>query len=599
MFLPITKEEMIERGWEEADFVLVTGDAYVDHHSFGTAIIGRVLESRGYRVCVLPRPDYKSAKDFMRFGKPRLGFLINSGVVDSMVNNYSVFKHRRKKDEYAPGGKPGARPDRALIVYANRAREAYKGVPIIIGGIEASLRRLGHYDYWSDKVRRSVLLDSKADLLIYGMGERAVVQIAEALEAGLDIKDITWIRGTCYKGKTAPEGDEWINLPNFDKIISDKREYARSFAIQFRNNDYVSAKGLAEQYGSGLWVMQNPPQPPLEQNELDDVYELPFQNREHPSYNEQGGIPAFSEVKFSIVSSRGCFGGCSFCALTYHQGRQVRGRSKESIVREAKRLTEMKDFKGYIHDIGGPTANFRGAACSKQIKKGVCTDKDCLFPKVCPAIKADHSEYMDILQSVRSIDKVKKVFIRSGIRYDYLLADPNCDKFMEELCNYHVSGTLKVAPEHIAPSVLKHMHKPSKEVFLKFCEKYKKTNEKLGKKQYLIPYLISSHPGSTLRDAAELAVFLKDYGFVPDQVQDFYPTPGTLATCMYYTELDPLTMKPVYVAKTLEEKKMQRALIHFHKPENRRLAETALKKAGRADLIPILFSHKYHTRKRK
>lgn len=596
MFLPITREEMIERNWEEADFVLVTGDAYVDHHSFGTAIIGRLLESRGYKVCVLPRPDYKSAEDFRRFGKPRLGFLINSGVVDSMVNNYSVFKHRRKRDEYAPGGKGGDRPDRALIVYANRAREAYKGVPIIIGGIEASLRRLGHYDYWSDKVRRSILLDSKADLLIYGMGERAIVEIAEALEAGIDIKDITWIRGTCYKGKTAPEGDQWINLPKFENIITDKRAYAKSFAIQFKNNDAMSAKGLAEQYGSGLWVMQNPPQPPLEQTELDDIYELPFQNREHPSYNEMGGIPAFSEVKFSIVSSRGCFGGCSFCALTYHQGRQVRGRSKESILREAKGLTELEGFKGYIHDIGGPTANFRGPACEKQLKKGVCTDRECLFPKVCPAIRPDHSEYMDILKSVRSMDKVKKVFIRSGIRYDYLLADSGCDRFMEELCRYHVSGTLKVAPEHIAPSVLKHMHKPSKKVFLEFCRKYKKTNERLGKKQYLIPYLISSHPGSTLKDAAELAMFLKDYGFVPDQVQDFYPTPGTLATCMYYTEMDPLTMKPVYVAKSMEEKKMQRALIHFNKPENRKLAEAALKKAGRDDLIPKLFSHKYHTK---
>lgn len=599
MFLPITKEEMNSRGWEEVDFVLITGDAYVDHHSFGTAIIGRLLESRGYKVAILPRPDYKSPKDFMRFGRPRLGFLINSGVVDSMVNNYSVFKHRRKKDEYAPGGEAGDRPDRALIVYANRAREAYKGVPVIIGGIEASLRRLGHYDYWSDKVRRSILLDSKADLLIYGMGERAVTEIAEALESGIDIKDITWIRGTCYKGRSEPEGDEWIKLPEFEKIINDKRAYAESFAVQFKNNDFISAKGLAERYGEGLWVMQNPPQPPLEQQELDDIYELPFENEVHPSYMSLGGIPAFSEVKFSIVSSRGCFGGCSFCALTYHQGRQVRGRSKESIVREAKLLTEKNDFKGYIHDVGGPTANFRGPACKKQTEKGVCTDRDCLFPKVCPGIRADHREYTDILRAVRNIDKVKKVFIRSGIRYDYLLADPECDKFIEELCRHHISGTLKVAPEHISSGVLRCMHKPSKETFLEFCRKYKKTNEKLSLKQYLIPYLISSHPGSTLRDAAELAVFLKDYGFVPDQVQDFYPTPGTLATCMYYTEMDPLTMKPVYVAKSLEEKKMQRALIHFHKPQNRKLAEKALREAGRADLIPVLFSHKYHTRRHK
>lgn len=592
MFLPINKNDMNERGWEEVDFVLVTGDAYVDHHSFGTAIIGRVLESHGYKVAILARPDYKSAEDFRRFGKPRLGFLINSGVVDSMVNNYSVFKNKRKKDEYGPGGKAGERPDRAVIVYANRAREAYKGVPIIIGGIEASLRRLGHYDYWSDSVRRSILLDSKADLLIYGMGERAIVEVADALDSGIDIKDITWIRGTCCKAKEAPVDDEWIKLPDFEQIKEDKKAYAESFAIQYKNNDSVTAKGLAEKYTDTIWVLQNPPQPPLEQEELDAVYELPFENEAHPMYTESGGIPAFTEIKFSIVSSRGCFGGCSFCALTYHQGRQVRGRSKESIVEEARKLTEMKDFKGYIHDVGGPTANFRGPACQKQIKGGVCTDKDCLYPKVCPAIKANHKEYLDILKSVRSLDKVKKVFIRSGIRYDYLLADPNADRFIEELCKNHVSGTLKVAPEHIAPNVLKCMHKSSKEVFLKFSEKYKKTNEKIGKKQYLIPYLISSHPGSTMKEAVELALFLKEYGFVPDQVQDFYPTPGTLATCMYYTEMDPLTKEPVYVAKTLEEKKMQRALIHFHKPENRKTAEKALIAAGRRDLISVFFPPK-------
>ncbi len=592
MFLPITKEEMNNRGWDEVDFVLVTGDSYVDHHSFGTAIIGRVLESHGYKVAVLPRPDYKSAQDFRRFGKPRLGFLINSGVVDSMVNNYSVFKHKRKKDEYAPGGEGGNRPDRAVVVYANRAREAYKGVPVIIGGIEASLRRLGHYDYWSDNVRRSILLDSKADLLIYGMGERAIVEIADALDSGLDIKDITWIKGTCHKAKEMPDDKEWIKLPDFEQIKENKRAYAESFAIQYKNNDAISAKGLAEKYTDTMWVLQNPPQPPLEQDELDAIYELPFENEAHPMYEAMGGIPAFTEIKFSIVSSRGCFGGCSFCALTYHQGRQVRARSKDSIVREAKELTKMKDFKGYIHDIGGPTANFRGPACSKQTKSGVCTDKDCLYPGVCPAIKADHSEYIDILRTVRELDKVKKVFIRSGIRYDYLLADPKHNKFIEELCEHHVSGTLKVAPEHISPNVLKYMHKSPKEDFIEFSKKYKRVNEKIGKKQYLIPYLISSHPGSTMEDAVELALFLKDYGFVPDQVQDFYPTPGTLATCMYYTELDPLTMEPVYVAKTMEEKKMQRALIHFHKPENRKLAEKALIAADRADLVPVFFGKK-------
>ena len=593
MFLPVTKEEMRERGWQQADFVLVTGDAYVDHHSFGTAIIGRLLERYGYKVAVLPQPDYKSAEDFQRFGKPRLGFLINSGVVDSMVNNYSVFKHRRKTDEYAPGGKAGNRPDRAVIVYSNRAKEAYKDVPVIIGGIEASLRRLGHYDYWSDKVRRSILLDSKADLLIYGMGERAIVEIAEALDSGIAARDITWVRGTCYRTKdlsiaeSAGEGNLRI-LPPFDEISNDKRAYARSFEMQFKNNDSISAVTLAEKYTDTVYVVQNPPQPPLEREELDDVYNLPFENEWHPMYDEMGGIPAFKEIKFSVVSSRGCFGGCSFCALTYHQGRQVRSRSKEAIVSEVKKLTEKKDFKGYIHDIGGPTANFRGPGCKKQLKSGVCTHRDCLYPAVCPNMTPDHSDYLDLLRTVRAVDGVKKVFIRSGIRYDYLMADPNCDEFIDELCRYHISGTLKVAPEHISDRVLYYMRKPSKKVFLDFDKKYKQTNKRLGKKQYLIPYLISSHPGSTLEDAVELAVFLKEYGFVPDQVQDFYPTPGTLSTCMYYTELDPLTMKPVYVAKNMEEKRMQRALIHYNKKENRELVIKALKKVGKVDLAGYL-----------
>lgn len=593
MFLPVTMEEMKERGWEQADFVLVTGDAYVDHHSFGTAIIGRLLERYGYKVAVLPQPDYKSAEDFQRFGKPRLGFLINSGVVDSMVNNYSVFKHRRKTDEYAPGGKAGNRPDRAVIVYSNRAKEAYKDVPVIIGGIEASLRRLGHYDYWSDKVRRSILLDSKADLLIYGMGERAIVEIAEALDSGIAARDITWVRGTCYRAKdlsiagSVGEGNLRI-LPSFDEISNDKRAYAQSFATQFKNNDSISAVTLAEKYTDTVYVVQNPPQPPLEREELDDVYSLPFENEWHPMYDEMGGIPAFKEIKFSVVSSRGCFGGCSFCALTYHQGRQVRSRSKEAIVSEVKKLTEKKDFKGYIHDIGGPTANFRGPACKKQLKSGVCTHKDCLYPAVCPNMTVDHSDYLDLLRAVRAVDGVKKVFIRSGIRYDYLMADPHCDEFIDELCRYHISGTLKVAPEHISDRVLYYMRKPSKKVFLDFDKKYKQTNKRLGKKQYLIPYLISSHPGSTLEDAVELAVFLKEYGFVPDQVQDFYPTPGTLSTCMYYTELDPLTMKPVYIAKNMEEKRMQRALIHYNKKENRELVIKALKKVGKVDLAGYL-----------
>ena len=593
MFLPVNKEEMRERGWQQADFVLVTGDAYVDHHSFGTAIIGRLLERYGYKVAVLPQPDYKSAEDFQRFGKPRLGFLINSGVVDSMVNNYSVFKHRRKTDEYAPGGKAGSRPDRALIVYANRAREAYKDVPVIIGGIEASLRRLGHYDYWSDKVRRSILLDSKADLLIYGMGERAIVEVAEALDSGIAARDITWVRGTCYRAKdlsiAESTGRESLKvLPSFDEISSDKKAYAGSFAVQFKNNDSISAVTLAEKYTDTVYVVQNPPQPPLEREELDDVYSLPFENEWHPMYDEMGGIPAFKEIKFSVVSSRGCFGGCSFCALTYHQGRQVRSRSKEAIVDEVIKLTKKEDFKGYIHDIGGPTANFRGPACSKQLKSGVCTHRDCLYPAVCPNMTPDHSEYIDLLRAVRAVDGVKKVFIRSGIRYDYLMADPKCDDFIDELCRYHISGTLKVAPEHVSDRVLYYMRKPSKKVFLDFDKKYKAANKKLGKKQYLIPYLISSHPGSTLEDAVELAVFLKEYGFVPDQVQDFYPTPGTLSTCMYYAEIDPLTMKPVYVAKNMEEKRMQRALIHYNKKENRDLVMKALKMTDKVDLAKYL-----------
>ena len=593
MFLPVTKEEMRERGWQQADFVLVTGDAYVDHHSFGTAIIGRLLERYGYKVAVLPQPDYKSAEDFQRFGKPRLGFLINSGVVDSMVNNYSVFKHRRKTDEYAPGGKAGSRPDRALIVYANRAREAYKDVPVIIGGIEASLRRLGHYDYWSDKVRRSILLDSKADLLIYGMGERAIVEIAEALDSGIAARDITWVRGTCYRAKdlsiAESTGRESLKvLPSFDEISSDKKAYAGSFAVQFKNNDSISAVTLAEKYTDTVYVVQNPPQPPLEREELDDVYSLPFENEWHPMYDEMGGVPAFKEIKFSVVSSRGCFGGCSFCALTYHQGRQVRSRSKEAIVDEVIKLTKKEDFKGYIHDVGGPTANFRGPACKKQLKSGVCTHRDCLYPAVCSNMTVDHSEYLDLLRDMRQIEGVKKVFIRSGIRYDYLMADPECDAFIDELCRYHISGTLKVAPEHVSDRVLCYMRKPSKKVFLDFDKKYKAANKKLGKKQYLIPYLISSHPGSTLEDAVELAVFLKEYGFVPDQVQDFYPTPGTLSTCMYYTEIDPLTMKPVYVAKNMEEKRMQRALIHYNKKENRDLVMKALKMTDKVDLAKYL-----------
>lgn len=582
MFLPVTAKEMKNRGWEQADFVLVTGDGYVDHHSFGTAIIGRLLESRGYKVAILAQPDYSHAEDFKRFGKPRLGFLINSGTVDSMVNNYSVFKHKRRVDEYSPGGQAGRRPDRAVIVYSNRAKEAYKDVPIIIGGIEASLRRLGHYDYWSDKVRRSILLDAKADLLIYGMGERAIVEIAEALDSGIEAKDISWIKGTCYKAKDFDGDEDTVELPGFEEISTSKEDYNKSFALQYRSNDYINGKGLVEKYSDTVYVVQNQPQPPLEREELDDIYELPYENEYHPMYEEAGGIPAFREIKFSIVSSRGCFGGCSFCALTYHQGRQVRSRSKDSIVQEAQGLTSKKDFKGYIHDIGGPTANFREPACKKQLKAGVCKNKDCLYPNPCSQMIVDHRDYLDVLRAVRKLDKVKKVFIRSGIRYDYVMADKD-DTFLRELCQYHVSGTLKVAPEHISDKVLYFMRKPEKKVFVDFVRKYKKINEELGLKQYLIPYLISSHPGSTLDDAIDLMKFLQEFGFVPDQVQDFYPTPGTLATTMYYTEIDPFTGKAVHVAKDMEEKKMQRALIHYNKPENKWLVMKALEKAGRKD----------------
>ena len=583
-FLPITNEECKARGWTQPDFVLITGDGYIDHPSFGTAIISRLLESRGYKVAILPQPDWNSKNDFMRFGRPRLGFLINAGNVDSMVNHYSVFKHKRKTDAYSPGGVTGKRPNRAVIVYSNRAREAYKDIPIIIGGIEASLRRLGHYDYWDDRVRRSILLDAKADILIYGMGERAVIEIAEALDSGIEAQDIGWIRGTCVKAKEIYMDDETQVLPEFEQITGSKQAYAESFAIQYKNNDYITAKRLVENYDERLFVVQNPPQPPLETQELDDIYELPYEGTYHPSYEDQGGIPAIKEVEFSIISSRGCFGGCSFCALTYHQGRQVRGRSKASIVKEGKRLTELPGFKGYIHDVGGPTANFRDAACEKQLTKGVCTHKDCLYPHPCSQMNVDHREYLEVLRELRSIKGIKKVFIRSGVRFDYVMADKS-EEFLRELCKYHVSGILKVAPEHVSDRVLSYMHKPEKKVFQEFSRKYKKINEQLGLKQFLIPYLISSHPGSTLEDAIELAVFLSDNGFVPDQVQDFYPTPGTLATCMYYTELEPLTMQPVYVAKSLEEKKMQRALIHFNKPENQDLVKAALIKAGRQDLF--------------
>ena len=591
-FLPMTAEECNKMGFDQPDFVLVTGDAYVDHPSFGAAVIGRLLEGRGYKVAIIAQPDFRSADDFKRFGRPRLAFLISGGSVDSMVNNFSVFKHRRKKDAYSPGGEAGKRPDRAVIVYSNRAKEAYKGVPVIIGGLEASLRRFAHYDYWDNKVRRSVLLDSKADLLVYGMGERSVCEIAEALDSGISIADITWIRGTCYRHSAKDQdvfdtGEDTETLPSFDEAIKDKKAFCRSFAAQIRNNDHITGKRLIEPYGNGQCLVQNPPMPPLEGIELDDVYEMPFERAFAPVYEEAGGVPAIKEVEFSITGSRGCFGGCAFCAINHHQGRAVRGRSKGSIVNEAKALAAKPGFKGYIHDVGGPTANFRQPACRKQLAHGACRDRDCLFPSICKNIKPDHAEYLEILKAVREIDGVKKVFVRSGIRYDYLLADES-GVFLEELCRHHVSGTLKVAPEHVSEGVLAAMRKPGKGLYEEFSKKYRETNEKLGLEQYLIPYFISSHPGSTLEDAVELAVYLKGTGFVPDQVQDFYPTPGTASTCMYYTGMDPFTLEKVYVPDTVEEKRMQRALLHFNKPENRATVEEALDKAGRQELKPAL-----------
>ena len=584
-YLPISRADMEKRGWEQCDFVYVTGDAYVDHPSFGHAIISRVLESRGYKVGIIPQPDWKDPKSIQVLGEPRLGFLVTAGNMDSMVNHYSVSKKRRSKDLYTPGGEMGRRPDYATIVYSNLIRSVYKKKPIILGGIEASLRRLAHYDYWSGKVKRSLLLDSQADLISYGMGERSIAEIADALDSGLAIEDITFIDGTVYRTKHIEQVYDCLILPDYRKIREDKEAYAKSFYLQYCNTDPFQGKRLAEPYGDDhLYVVQNPAQKPLTTQEIDDVYALPYMRNYHPSYEKDGGIPAFQEVKFSLISNRGCFGACSFCALTFHQGRIIQARSHDSLVSEAKLLTEEADFKGYIHDVGGPTANFRFTACKKQETKGACTDRQCLFPKPCKNLIADHSDYICLLKKLRDIPKVKKVFIRSGIRFDYLLADKN-RKFLEELCRYHVSGQLKVAPEHVADEVLSLMGKPEHSVYMRFAEEYKKMNEKLGLKQYLVPYLMSSHPGSTLRSAVKLAEYLRDLGYMPEQVQDFYPTPSTISTCMYYTGLDPRNMKPVYVPLNPHEKAMQRALIQYRRPENYDLVYEALHKAGRTDLI--------------
>ena len=583
-FLPISKEDMIKRGWEEVDFAFVIGDAYVDHPSFGHAIISRVLEANGYKVGIISQPDWRDKNSINTFGRPRLGFLVMSGNMDSMVNHYSVSKKRRATDAFTPGGLMGKRPDYATVVYSNLIRQTYKDVPIIIGGIEASLRRLGHYDYWSNKVKRSILMDSGADLISYGMGERSIVEIADALNAGINVKDITFIEGTVYKTQTLENIYDYIKLPSFAEIKASKETYARSFYVQYCNTDPFVAKKLVEEYNDGIYVVQNTPAKPLSQPEMDRVYALNYMRNYHPSYEEAGGVPAISEVKFSLVSNRGCFGGCSFCALTFHQGRIIQTRSHESIINEAKQIIWDKDFKGYIHDVGGPTANFRHTSCNKQLTKGVCPNKQCLFPKPCKNLIVDHSDYLKLLRKLRELPKVKKVFIRSGIRFDYLMCDSD-DTFMREMVEHHISGQLKVAPEHISDNVLQMMGKPENAVYEKFINKYKKLNEKMGKKQFVVPYLMSSHPGSKLEDAIALAEYLRDLGYMPEQVQDFYPTPSTISTCMYYTGLDPRTMKPVYVPINPHEKAMQRALIQYRNPKNYDLVHEALVKAGRTDLI--------------
>ena len=583
-FLPICKEDMEKRGWTQLDFVYVSGDAYVDHPSFGPAIITRILESYGYKVGIIAQPDWKDKNSVTILGEPRLGFLVSAGNMDSMVNHYSVSKKRRRTDAYTPGGEAGHRPDYAAVVYGNLIRQTYKHTPIILGGIEASLRRMAHYDYWSNKLKRSILLDSGADIISYGMGERSIIAIAEALDAGLDVKDITYIDGTVCKVKDLDSVYDYIKLPSYEDLKADKLEYARSFYTQYCNTDPFSGKRLVEPYNDHLYVVQNPPSKPLTMEEMDQVYSYPYMRTWHPSYDAAGGVPAIQEVKFSLISNRGCFGGCSFCALTFHQGRIIQTRSHESLLEEAKMMTQDKDFKGYIHDVGGPTANFRAPSCQKQLTKGVCSNKQCLFPKPCKNLRADHKDYIKLLRELRKIDGVKKVFIRSGIRFDYVLADPD-DTFLRELCEYHVSGQLKVAPEHVSDPVLQKMGKPEYSVYQKFVEKYNQMNKKLRKDQYLVPYLMSSHPGSTLKEAVNLAEHLRDFGYMPEQVQDFYPTPSTLSTCMYYTGVDPRNMQPVYVPKNPHEKAMQRALIQYRDPKNYDLVMEALKKTGRMDLV--------------
>ncbi len=582
-FLPITKQDMDRRGWDAPDFVYVNGDAYVDHPSFGAAIITRVLEHAGYRVAFLAQPDWHSKADFMRFGRPKYGFFVSSGNIDSMVAHYTAAKKRRHDDAYTPGGKTGARPDRAVIVYCNRIREAYGDIPIIIGGLEASLRRFAHYDYWDDKIRRSILFDAQADLISYGMGEKQTIEIADRLAAGEPVSALRDIRGTCYACDVRETPLSGAECPSFEQVCESKEKYALSCRIQQDEQDHIRGRLIRQRHGTKMLV-QNPPMPPLTTEELDAVYALPYMRTYHPSYDAIGKVPGIEEVRFSITHNRGCFGACNFCSIALHQGRFISTRSKESILKEAKLLTTLPDFKGYINDIGGPTANFRRTSCDKQLKAGLCKGKKCLAPKACPALIADHSAYIDLLRAVRGLPKVKKVFIRSGIRYDYMLKDKD-DTFFRELVKYHVSGQLKVAPEHCSAMVLDKMGKPHIDAYIAFSKKYFELSGQAHKEQYLVPYLMSSHPGSTLKEAVELALFLKKRHIRPEQVQDFYPTPGTISTCMFYTGLDPYTMEPVYVAKSPQEKAMQRALLQYYLPQNHDLVEQALRRCGRYDLI--------------
>jgi len=583
-FLPISRADMKQLNIEQLDFVYVIGDAYVDHPSFGHAIISRILQAHGYTVGIISQPDWKDDTSITVLGKPRLAFLVSAGNMDSMVNHYYVSKKKRPEDAYTPGGAKGKRPDHAAIVYGNLIRKTYKDVPIILGGIEASLRRLAHYDYWSDSFKRSILLDSGADIISYGMGERSIVEIADALDGGMPVGDITFIKGTVFKARSTDSFYDEIILPSFETMQADKKAYAKSFKTQYDNTDPFTGKMLVEEYPHQVYVVQNPPQEPLTQEEMDRIYDLPYTRRAHPSYDALGVVPATKEIQFSLVSNRGCFGGCSFCALTFHQGRIIQTRSHDSILKEATLMTQEKDFKGYIHDVGGPTANFRAPSCKKQCKYGVCKDKQCLYPKPCQNLVADHSDYVALLRKLRKLPKVKKVFIRSGIRFDYLLADKN-ETFFDELIKYHISGQLKVAPEHICDTVLKRMGKPQNAVFQQFLKKYEQKNKKFNKDQYVVPYLMSSHPGSTLKEAIALAEYIRDLGYMPQQVQDFYPTPSTMSTVMYYTGIDPRDMSKVYVVKNPHEKAMQRALIQYKNPENYDLVKEALITARREDLI--------------